>query len=161
MTKGNPAWEKFEHEVQDLLDLRSTPGSGNQWNDPSDGRSRPEDPYKLMVDCKHTESRLYNLNGRMLQAWLEKATGLGFHFALPLRMAGMECSDRDKNWVVIPLDDYVELTDAIRVVNRMKRCGSPSSVEEGYNVMKLETWPCCRKAGHFGHHDNGEIEWSA
>lgn len=112
MTKGNPAWEKFEHSVQELLSLRSTPGSGNQWHDVSDGRTRPEDAYKLMVDCKFTQGKSYSLNGDVLQGWWDKATGLGYHFALPVRMEGM--GGRQKEWVAIPLDDYAELVDTLR-----------------------------------------------
>jgi hypothetical protein len=112
MTKGNPKWEQFEHSVQELLDLRSTPGSGNQWHDPSDGRSRSDDPYKIMVDCKHTEAKSCSLNGAVLQGWWDRATGLGYHFALPVHMEGME--GRQKEWVAIPLDDYAELVDKIR-----------------------------------------------
>lgn len=159
MTKGNPAWEKFEHEVQEVLDLRSTAGSGNQWHDVSDGRSRPEDPYKLMVDCKHTESASYSLAAPMLQKWLDKATELGYHFALPTRMEG-GAGVRMRNWVSIPLDDYAELVDAIRILNGPNRCGSLSRVKGERDIMKPATWPCCRKAGHFGHHDNGEVEWA-
>lgn len=112
MTKGNPKWEQFERSVQNLLDLRSTPGSGNQWHDVSDGVSRPEDPYKLMVDCKYTESKSYSLNGKALQDWYDKATELGYRFALPVRLDGS--AGRTKEWVTIPLDDYAELVELVR-----------------------------------------------
>lgn len=115
MTKGNPAWEQFEHGVQELLDLRSTPGSGNQWYDVSDGRSRPEDPYKLMVDCKYTERSNFNLNGSVLNGWWDKATGAGFHFALPVHLGGTNVG-RQKQWVTITLDDYAELVDNTRIL---------------------------------------------
>lgn len=113
MTKGNPKWEQFEHSVQELLNLRSTPGSGNQWHDVSDGRSRPEDSYKLMVDCKFTERSSYSLNGSMLNGWWDRATGAGYHFALPVRLDGVNVG-RQREWVVIPLDDYAELLDTLR-----------------------------------------------
>ncbi len=151
MTKGNPAWERFEREVQEVLDLRSTPGSGNQWHDASDGRSQPEDPYKLMVDCKHTEAKTYSLGAGFLQAWWDKALQFGYHFALPVCLDGSP--RRPKNWVTIPLDDYAELVDAIRILNGPKRCGARANVVH-------QTVPCCRKIGHYGHHDNGEVEWS-
>lgn len=112
MTKGNPKWEQFEHEVQELLSLRSTPGSGNQWHDVSDGRSRPEDRYKLLVDCKYTERSAFNLAGPVLSQWWEKATGAGYYFALPVRLDGLAGSQKD--WVVIPMDDYAELVDSMR-----------------------------------------------
>lgn len=130
VTKGNPPWEQFEHEVQELLGLRSTPGSGNQWHDPSDGRSRPEDLYKLMVDCKHTESRLYQLNSRTLLGWLRKATGMGYHFAMPIRLSGMEGTDREKDWVVLHLDDYAELVDAIRELRDARKESALGDSEE-------------------------------
>jgi len=152
VTKGNPAWEKFEHDVQDLLNLRSTPGSGNQWHDVSDGRSRPKDPYKLMVDCKYTQRSTFSLSGAVLNDWWDKATGAGYHFALPVHLDGTNVG-RQKRWVAVPLDDYAELVDAIRILNGPKRCGVKANVHQVY--------PCCRRLGHFGHHDNGEMEWSA
>lgn len=155
MTKGNPEWEQFEYKVQELLDLRSTPGSGNQWHDASDGRSKPEDPYRLMVDCKHTQRPNYSLNLTTLNQWYDQASLLGFHFALPVHMVGLGAErdkTRQKEWVTVLLDDYAELVDAIRILNGPKRCG-------GRSPMK-EKAPCCRRAGHFGHHDNGEMEWS-
>lgn len=150
MTKGNPKWEQFEHEVQKLLGLRSTPGSGNQWHDVSDGVSKVEDPYKLMVDCKFTESKTFRLDGKVLQDWWDKATELGYYFALPVRLDGS--SGRHKEWVVVHLDDYAELVESIRILNGPKRCGRQSPVAQKAN--------CCRKNGHFGNHDNGEIEWA-
>lgn len=114
MTKGNPAWEQFERKVQELLDLRPVPGSGNQWHDISDGVSRPEDPYKLMVDCKYTQRPNYGLLAPFLEQWLDKATELGYHFAMPVHMEGGR--PRTKEWVVVPLDDYAELVDAIRTL---------------------------------------------
>lgn len=114
MTKGNPKWEQLEHEVQELLELRSTPGSGNQWHDPSDGRSRPGDLYKIMVDCKFTERTRYTLNGPYLQGWQDKAVGLGYHFALPVRLH--DNGQKPMDWVTIPFDDYVELVEAIRTL---------------------------------------------
>jgi hypothetical protein len=159
VTKGNPAWEKFEHEVQDLLALRSTPGSGNQWHDVGDGRSVPEDPYRLIVDCKHTEGKSYSLSGSALQAWVNQAGELGFHFALPVRLAG--AAGRDKDWVAVPLDDYAELVDSIRILNGPTRCGVLPQKDVERDIFHPITWPCIRRLGHFSHHDNGQIEWSA
>jgi hypothetical protein len=112
VTKGNPKWEQFERSVRNMLGLRSTPGSGNQWHDVSDGVSQPEDQYKIMVDCKFTESKSFSLNGEFLQKWWDKSTEFGYHFALPVRLDG--ATGRQREWVTIPLDDYVELVDIAR-----------------------------------------------
>ncbi len=150
MTKGNPAWERFEREVQEALDLRSTPGSGNQWQDISDGVSKPDDPYKLMVDCKYTDNKSYSLNGDALQSWVDKAALFGYNFALPVHLEGSK--GRSKRWVAIPLDDYVELVDAIRdFAAPGKRCGAR---------VQGDRLPCCRRTGHFTRHDNGRVEWT-
>ena len=150
MTKGNPKWEQFERSVQDLLSLRSTPGSGNQWHDISDGRSKPEDPYRLMVDCKYTERGNFSLNGNVLQDWHDRATELGYYFVLPVKLDGSK--GRHKEWVVVHLDDYAELVENHRLMLGVKRCRA---------LLAGESSLCCRRSGHFGHHNNGEKEWSA
>jgi hypothetical protein len=161
MTKGNPDWEKFEHEVQELLGLRSTPGSGNQWYDVGDGVSRVEDPYKLVVDCKHTSRSSFSLSGRDLNDWLDKADGLGYNFALPIHLDGPNVG-RQRSWVASTLDDYAELVDSFRVLNGPKRCRSLPAMAHGkIDTTRPATYSCCRRQGHFGHHDNGTLEWSA
>jgi len=150
MTKGNPKWEQFEKSVRSLLKLRSTPGSGNQWHDVSDGVSVPADPYKVMVDCKFTESKSYSLGGKLLQDWWERATELGYHFALPVRLDGHP--GRIKEWVTIPLDDYAELVDCMRAANDPKHCGIRQ-------ISASRGTPCTRSANHTGDHDNGSEEW--
>lgn len=118
MTKGNPAWERFEHHTQEILKLRGTPGSGNQWHDPSDGVSRVDDPYKVMVDCKYTDKASYSLSQAFLAQWWSKATMAGNRFALPVRFGGdlvyAEHRSAPKDWVVITLDDYAELVETAR-----------------------------------------------
>lgn len=148
-SKGFPLWERFEKDVQRILGLRQTLGSGNQWHDVSDGVTHPDDPYKLMVDCKHTKGSSYILKVKMLQQWWEQATNLGYHFALPVRFEGNIGSR--KEWVTITLDDYEELVDNFRTMNGMRRCGSRYS-----GVALL----CCRREGHFDRHDNGVMEWT-
>lgn len=150
MTKGNPAWEQFERRVQELLDLRSTPGSGNQWHDIGDGVSKPDDAYKLIVDCKYTDRKSFSVSGDTLQPWLDKAGLLGYHFALPVRLEGMKGTA--KNWVTVPLDDYVELVDAARFVGGPERCGA---------WIHRHPLVCCRRKGHSDRHDNGVMEWTA
>lgn len=160
MTKGNPAWEKFERYVQNMLDLRSTAGSGNQWHDVGDGVSIPEDPYKLIVDCKFTEKKTYSVNGEYLYAWWEKAATLGYHFSLPIRLEGSPTLHRE--WAVVNLDDYAELIDAIRILNAPKhRCGAWPYQSGNRDLKDAATLSCCRKSNHSGNHDNGEIEWEA
>lgn len=149
MTKGNPAWEQFEHKVQELLDLRSTPGSGNQWHAIGDGVSKAEDPYKLIVDCKYTDRKSFSVSGDTLQPWLDKAGLLGYHFALPVHLEGS--GGKAKDWVTVPLDDYVELVEYARVLNGPVRCGA--RLQDDLPV-------CCRRKGHFDRHDNGLMEWS-
>jgi len=160
VTKGNPEWELFERKVQEVMELRSTPGSGNQWHDVGDGRSVTVDPYKLIVDCKYTQKSSFSLSGKVLQDWWDKATGDGYHFALPVRLDGLSRGNQ-KDWVVITLDDYAELVDCIRILNGPKRCGVLHQKDIERDIFHPITWPCVRRSGHFGHHDNGEIEWSA
>lgn len=110
-----PEWAKFEQDVQQMLGLQSTIGSGNKFYDPSDGVSPGvpyDDPIPLMVDCKTTENKSYRVDRDFLRQWYKKSLGLGYEFALPLRFLDKQSGDED--WVVIPLKTFVSLMDFFR-----------------------------------------------
>jgi len=111
---STPAWEQWEHEVQDALDLASTPGSGNQWHAPSDGRTvgHPTDVGRgWMVDCKTTVQKSFSLTRKMLGQWEDKAAVHGHRFLLPLRFLATDRSGRTQDYAVLSWDDFLELNE--------------------------------------------------
>lgn len=118
-----PAWQKFEHDVQNLLGLSSTIASGNQAHDPGDGvnRSHPYDiNYAVMVDAKHTTNKSFSLSRKTLDGYLRRAQTFGKRFALPLRFEDLRPNRNGvktrSDWVVVPLDDYAELVEKVNNV---------------------------------------------
>lgn len=109
---STPAWEVWERAVQAALGLTSTPGSGNQWHAPSDGRT-PGHPADVgrgwMVDCKTTVRKSFSLPRQMLEQWEDKAALHGHRFLLPLRFLAADRTGRNRDYVVVPWDDFLEL----------------------------------------------------
>lgn len=108
-SKRLPAWARWESVVQQALGLKSTIGSGNQFHDPSDGRTAEhytEHPRPLMVDAKHTELKSYTLTKKDLGQWVKKAALFGCRFGLPIRF---ESDGSIEDYIVVPFEDYEEL----------------------------------------------------
>lgn len=108
------AWRKWELEVQELLGLRDTPGSGNQWYAPSDGMSPQNSRWRFMVDCKHTEHKSFILTRKLLEPWLQKAGEWGCRFLLPVRIQADPHDPKSKSLdlIVMTVDDFAELLAA-------------------------------------------------
>lgn len=114
MTKGNPKWEKWEHDIQELFGLDSCPGSGNQFNAPGDAVSNatPHDSsFRLFVDCKYTSKLSYSLTRLMWEKWSARAAEAGKRPAIAIRWDNdMLLSPKDV--VVVDPNDLAELLDA-------------------------------------------------
>lgn len=108
-------WERHEREVQELLGLSATPGSGNQWHSPSDGVDNTHyssATFPLMVDCKCTVNKSYSVTREFMAKWREKAEMAGKRFALPIRFAEKDPrSHRHEDYIVLTLDDFAELLE--------------------------------------------------
>lgn len=114
---NTPAWEKFEHYIQDLLKLDSTVCSGNQWHDVGDAVSRghyTEEPFRFVADCKHTEQKGFRLDLKFLNRWVMKGLELGRIFILPIRFFDSE-TRKNFDYVVLPLDDFHMLVDMAKL----------------------------------------------
>lgn len=113
-------WEAWENCVNRLLGLDSTVASGNQAHDPGDGvdrRHHSETDYALMVDCKYTEQKSFSINAKLLAQYVRRAAEAGKRFVLPVRLVdggGRGVHD----YIVVPLQDYVELLETYREVER-------------------------------------------
>lgn len=104
-----PEWSRFESFVQRELGLSSTPGSGNQWNAPSDGRTIAhisENSFPLMVDSKFTTLKSYSITKKFLSQWVNKAALFGCRFAMPLRFSS---EGTVEDYIVVRLSDFSEL----------------------------------------------------
>ena len=111
-------FEKHEKDLQDLLRLDSTSGSGSQWHDISDGTTRDQydgSPFRLMIDGKSTIKGSYSVTRKFMASWVDQAETLGKRFALPIRFlnAPGDHSPPD-DYIVLKLDDFVELLDIAR-----------------------------------------------
>jgi hypothetical protein len=113
MGKKLPGWQQFERDLQGLLGLDATICSGNQFQDPGDAvdNTPPADGgFKLLVDCKYTESNSYSLNRKTMQQWVLKGVERGKRAIMVIRMwpRGMVY---EADYVILPLDDFHELLE--------------------------------------------------
>lgn len=112
-----PAWEKFEHFIQDLLKLDSTICSGNQWHDQGDAVSREhytEEPFRFIADCKYTVQKGFRLEQKFLDSWVIKALELGKIFILPIRFFD-EKDRKQSDYVVLSLGDFHTLVEMAKL----------------------------------------------
>ena len=108
-----PTWEQWEHHVQEVLGLSSTPGSGNQFHSPGDAVDTGRDSvFPLIADCKATERLSYSLTAKFWRQWERKAAEEGKRFIAPIRI---DTNVREPvDVVVIGLDDLAELLEMAR-----------------------------------------------
>lgn len=111
-------WDAFELHCQEMLGLSGTAASGSQWHDPGDGvdqRHYTETDYALMIDAKYTKQRSFSVNLAFMRTWLNRAGEAGKRFALPIRFEDWRGQTED--FIVVPLNDYVELIEKAGVKN--------------------------------------------
>lgn len=104
-----PTWEQWEHHVQEVLGLSSTPGSGNQFHSPGDAVDTGHDSiFPLIADCKATKNHSYSITRKFWEQWSQKAAEDGKRFIAAVRL--WPRGDRTPtDVVVIGLDDFAEL----------------------------------------------------
>jgi hypothetical protein len=110
-----PAWEHWEHDVQELLGLASTPASGARWQavgDAVDTNHPSETFFPLMADCKHTVKRSYSITQKLWRSWQAIAAETGKRFILPVRIEPGDGTRDDL--VVVGLNDFAELLELAR-----------------------------------------------
>ncbi|AEQ21073.1 conserved hypothetical protein [Rhodococcus phage E3] len=108
-------WERHEREIQELLGLRATIASGNQWHDPSDGVTPghySDSTFPLMVDCKCTTQKSFSLSRTFFADWRKKAEMAGKRFLMPVRFEYKDGRiERREDYVILALDDLVDLLE--------------------------------------------------
>lgn len=106
--------DQHEVDVAELLGGRKTKSSGNQWNDPADGRTDRRDvEFAFAWDCKAAmpETKSVSVTREMLNKIIEQAGGE--RPAIPLRFYDTWRGEVDHDWVVIRLDDLAEMTERL------------------------------------------------
>lgn len=107
-----PAWQAFEHDIQGMLGLSSTPASGSQWNAPGDAVDNEHGSwFAVLADAKCTEKSSYSISARFMRQGVAAAAELGKRFILPVRFRGRGAP---QDYVVLTLDDFAELLEKAR-----------------------------------------------
>ena len=89
---------------------RQSPGSGNQWRNPMDGRhNRYEQEFAWAWDGKSTRSKSVSVTRAMLDKAVEQADGERPMIAL--RFYDDDRLRSHEDWIVIRASDFIELQE--------------------------------------------------
>lgn len=111
-------WEAWEHYVNSALGLERTIASGSQAHDPGDGvdrRHHSETGYAIMADAKYTERKSFSVSAKLMGQYVRRAAEMGKRFVLPVRLVDSGTKEVH-DYIVVPLQDYVELLETCREV---------------------------------------------
>ncbi len=106
--------DAHEVDMAELLQGRKTKSSGNQLNDPADGRHAPYDELGLAWDCKCAMpgTKSISITREMLSKIEHEAHLL--KPAIPIRFYATERGAVEHDWIAIRLQDFLELLDRVR-----------------------------------------------
>lgn len=111
--------DAHETALVEALGGRRTPGSGNQFNNPMDGRhNRYEDTLAFAWDGKSTLGKSITVDLPMVEKAREQAGSE--RPMLALRWYATERLAVAEDWVAITLDDFQELIDLAREAQAMR-----------------------------------------
>lgn len=112
--------DRHEDYLADVLDGRKTVGSGNQFNDPMDGRNKRYDqPFALAWDGKSTLSASVTMTKQTWAKAVEQSKGE--IPMLALRWYGDYRLESDLDLVVLDMRDFTEILEAARKWATMER----------------------------------------
>jgi hypothetical protein len=112
--------DKHEDYLADVLDGRKAVGSGNQFNDPMDGRNKRYDqPFALAWDGKSTLAASVTVTKQTWAKALEQAQGE--IPMLALRWYGDYRLEPDLDLAVLDMRDFIEILAAARKWATMER----------------------------------------
>lgn len=102
-----------EVDVAELLGGHRSKASGSQWNDAADGKHDKYDEFSFAWDCKCVLPGTKSLS--ISRGDLDKITeqARGRRPAMPLRFYTSERGHYDLDFIVIKLEDFVELRERI------------------------------------------------
>jgi hypothetical protein len=105
--------DKHETFLAALLDGRRSRGSGNQWNDPMDGRNDGDVPYAFAWEGKSTQGRSIGVSRQMWDKAVEQSRGLAP--LLALRFYGTSYAlNPEADLVVLDAHDFQALLQDAR-----------------------------------------------
>lgn len=100
--------DKHEEHAAEVYGGRMTPGSGNQWNRPTDGRiSRYEHTMAFARDCKSTRARSMTIKRDDLDKLQEQAQPE--RPMMPIRFYDDDRLRSYEDWLLLTEDDGLEL----------------------------------------------------
>jgi len=108
-----PGWEEWEAEANEILGTKPTIHSGNQWHDPSDGKSDYGDSFPLLVDAKYTTNASFSVSAKFMGQNVDRALEKGKRFILAIRLRP-KGSLAPREYVVLGIDDFAELLAAAK-----------------------------------------------
>jgi len=116
VSRNEPSWEAWEHDIQHLLGLSATPASGAKWQAIGDAvdTGHPQDTtFPIIADCKLTEHHSFTISRKFWMDWQKRAAETGKRFILPLRIwpRGIR---QPTDIVALSLDDFAELLEMAR-----------------------------------------------
>lgn len=103
--------DQHEEEVTEWLGGRKTKSSGNQVNDPADGRHAPYDELGFAWDCKCAmpDTKSISITREMLSKIEHEAHLL--KPAIPIRFYATERGAVQHDWIAVRLQDLIELLE--------------------------------------------------
>lgn len=125
--------------LAELLGLRETPGSGNQWKDPIDARS-PEGPelFRWAAEAKSTLGGSIAFSRDLIAKAREQAGGerpmIGLRF-----YRTEDLQEIDEDWVAVLANDFGEMSDVLmRLEHPMMMVSLPTWTEDQINEFRKE-----------------------
>lgn len=103
-----------EDHVAMLLGGRKSKGSGNQWNDPADGRQSGEFEFAFAWDCKAAMPGTNSISVTRPMVSKIRTQASPQRLALPLRFYSDERGGVEADLIAVTLDDFAEMIDFIR-----------------------------------------------
>lgn len=103
-----------EDHVAQLLGGRKTKGSGNQWNDPADGRHPHHTEFAFAWDCKAAMPGTNSIGVTRLMVAKIREQASPERLAIPLRFYRDARGGVEYDLIAVTIDDFAEMLDFIR-----------------------------------------------
>jgi hypothetical protein len=120
--------EQHEIHLAEINGGRKSKSSGNQWDDPGDGRDAHDDPFNFCWDGKSTLGKSISVTREMLAKIREQAGGERPQIGLRWYETG-DLSVVAEDWIAVPDVDFEEMKIAARNFEATKAAVSSALAE--------------------------------